>query len=328
MLDEPCGQRRAFALGDHPPHDVSAEDVDQDVEVEVRPAPRPQKPRDVPRPGLVRRDGDEFGLGVLRMGELVTPFAHRLLRGQDAIHRALRAQVLPFIEQRRDDLRGRAVDEAWAGEHVEDVLTFRFPKCPGGLAAGLLAPGSGPLTPIEGRPGHTQRSARRRDADVRCERGGCHQQSFPSLRLNPSSPATFPWTSRMVCAVASSFSSRATFASRWRTELYRVYRRVYDLRGESDESRRHAARAGERRCPRARGAVPADPALVGGPVRRRGIRAGVPVAPAPASGPRARMRARSGPRSLADMAGDSRPTRSPVLTEQHPSKTGRIPSGR
>ena len=41
------------------------------------------------------------------------------------------------------------------------------------------------------------------------------------------------------------------------------------------EPRRHAARAGERRCTRARGAVPVHAPLVGGPVRRRGIRAGI-----------------------------------------------------
>ena len=59
-LDEPAGQGGALALGDPPPHDISAEDVEQDVEGEVRPALRPEKPRDVPRPGLVRGGGDEL----------------------------------------------------------------------------------------------------------------------------------------------------------------------------------------------------------------------------------------------------------------------------
>ena len=53
-------------------------------------------------------------------------------------------------------------------------------------------PGSGPLTTVEGSPWHPQRSARRRHADLRCERLDGHQQSFPCSRLNPSSPATFP----------------------------------------------------------------------------------------------------------------------------------------
>ena len=77
----------------------------------------------------------------------------------------------------------------------------------------LSQTGSGPLTTVEGSPWHPQRSARRRHADLRCERLDGHQQSFPCSRLNPSSPATFPWTSRIVWAVCSSFSSRATFAS-------------------------------------------------------------------------------------------------------------------
>ena len=86
-------------------------------------------------------------------------------------------------------------------------------ECAGGRRTGLLMPGSGPLTTVEGSPWHPQRSARRRHADLRCERLDGHQQSFPCSRLNPSSPATFPWTSRIVWAVCSSFSSRATFAS-------------------------------------------------------------------------------------------------------------------
>ena len=35
---------------------------------------------------------------------LIAPLSHRLVRGQDPVHRALGAQILAFIEQRRDDL--------------------------------------------------------------------------------------------------------------------------------------------------------------------------------------------------------------------------------
>ena len=47
-----------------------------------------------------------------RVGELIAPFAHRLLGGQDGIRGAHRTQVLLFVEERCDDLRGRVVDEA------------------------------------------------------------------------------------------------------------------------------------------------------------------------------------------------------------------------
>ena len=62
------------------------------------------------------------------------------------------------------------------------------------------------MTTVEGRPRHAQRPARRRHADLQCERLGRHQQSFALFRFSPSSPDIFPCTSRIVCAVASSFS--------------------------------------------------------------------------------------------------------------------------
>ena len=87
----------------------------------------------------------------------------------------------------------------------------------GGHLAGLPVPGSGPSATVEGGSGQAQRPARRRHADPHGQFGGGHRQFFPSLRFNPGSPATFPCTSMIVCAVASSFSSRATLASSWRT---------------------------------------------------------------------------------------------------------------
>jgi len=38
-------------------------------------------------------------------------------------------------------LGGRAVDEAWGGEHLEDVLVFGAIECLGGRLAGLLEAG-------------------------------------------------------------------------------------------------------------------------------------------------------------------------------------------
>ena len=47
--------------------------------------------------------------GVLGMLTLIAPLPDRLIRGQDPIHRPLRAQVVAFVEQRRHDLRRRTV---------------------------------------------------------------------------------------------------------------------------------------------------------------------------------------------------------------------------
>ena len=49
---------------------------------------------------------------------------------------------MAFVEQRRHDLRRRAVDEARAGEHIEDLLALGFTQRPGGRWTGLLVPGS------------------------------------------------------------------------------------------------------------------------------------------------------------------------------------------
>ena len=136
LLDQRCGEGGVLALGDHPAERVAAEDVEQDVEVEVAPACRSQQSSDIPGPRLVRPGGHQLGLGVGRMFELIAPLSHRLICGQDPIHRALRAQVSAFIEQRGDDLGGRAVDEARGGEHVEHLLAFGVAQRPGGRGDG------------------------------------------------------------------------------------------------------------------------------------------------------------------------------------------------
>ena len=73
---------------------------------------------------------------------LIAPLSDRLIGGQDPIHRPLRAQVMAFVEQRRHDLRRRTVDEARAGEHIEDLLALGFTQRPGGRRTGLPVPGS------------------------------------------------------------------------------------------------------------------------------------------------------------------------------------------
>ena len=104
FLDQRRSERGVLPIGNHPAHDVAAEDVEQDIEVEGRPAFGPPEPGDIPGPGLVGARGHQLGLGVAGMTALIAPLSHRLVRGQDPVHRALGAQILAFIEQRRDDL--------------------------------------------------------------------------------------------------------------------------------------------------------------------------------------------------------------------------------
>ena len=68
---------------------------------------------------------------------------------------------MAFVEQRRHDLRRRTVDEARAGEHIEDLLALGFTQRPGGRWTGLLVAReltsddgrSSPVTrPVLGRP--------------------------------------------------------------------------------------------------------------------------------------------------------------------------------
>ena len=49
---------------------------------------------------------------------------------------------MAFVEQRRHDLRRRTVDEARAGEHIEDLRALGFTQRPGGRWTGLPVPGS------------------------------------------------------------------------------------------------------------------------------------------------------------------------------------------
>ena len=76
------------------------------LEVVIDPLLRPEPPRDIPGPHLVRRRGHQLGLLVLGMGALRLAFLNRHLGGQNTIHRAFAAQVDLFVEQRGHHLGG------------------------------------------------------------------------------------------------------------------------------------------------------------------------------------------------------------------------------
>ncbi len=98
--DEGLRQFGAFAMRDHPPHDVPAEDVQDHVEIEVRPLGRPEQLGDVPAPQLVRRGGQQLGLLVRRMDQLIAPLARFPRLGEHPVHRPGGAQVGALVQQR------------------------------------------------------------------------------------------------------------------------------------------------------------------------------------------------------------------------------------
>src|SRR5712692_4742200 len=101
LLDELDGKRFALSIGHQPAHDITTEDVENDVELKEHPFGRSTQLGDVPRPHLTRRCSEQFWLRVVRPAQLVTPFPNLSRVTQDAIHRGDRTKVPAFVEQRR-----------------------------------------------------------------------------------------------------------------------------------------------------------------------------------------------------------------------------------
>ena len=109
VLDQPLGQFGAFAVGDHPTDDVATKNIQDDVKMIDGPFHGAAQLGDVPAPQLVGSGGQQLRLLIRRVSELIAAFAAFAMRFQQPIHGANRAMKPAFIEQRRVDLRGRAV---------------------------------------------------------------------------------------------------------------------------------------------------------------------------------------------------------------------------
>src|SRR6185295_7426039 len=77
--DQALGQGGGLALGEHPGHDVAAEDVEHDVEVVVQPFVGPPELGDIPGPDAIGGGGQKLGLAVGGMTQLVAALAARLV---------------------------------------------------------------------------------------------------------------------------------------------------------------------------------------------------------------------------------------------------------
>src|SRR5512141_2467536 len=88
IADEPFGQLRVLAISDHPAHYVTAEDIEDHIEIKVRPLRRAEQFRDVPAPELVGAGGQQFGLRVSRVDQLVAALTYLTLAIENPVHGA------------------------------------------------------------------------------------------------------------------------------------------------------------------------------------------------------------------------------------------------
>ena len=83
---------------------------------------------------------EQLRLRVAGMRELVAPLTHLAVPGREQpVHRALRRQVPALVEQRRPDLRGRAVDEPLRVQLGQHGLALGLRQRPAGVGRGLAA---------------------------------------------------------------------------------------------------------------------------------------------------------------------------------------------
>src|SRR3954463_6215841 len=79
---------------------------------------------DIPRPDLIGAFGEQFGLGVDRVAQLVAALPNLVMVVQDAVQGADRAEVDALVEQGGVDLRRGEIGEARLRRLVEHGLSF------------------------------------------------------------------------------------------------------------------------------------------------------------------------------------------------------------
>ena len=130
LVKQGLEQGSIFRVGDTPANDAAAEDVEDDIQVEIRPFGRSHQLGDIPRPDLVGGFGQQLGLLVEGMAELVAPFTDLTVFGQDAIQGADRAKIDALVQQGGIDLRGGQIDEPGCSQKIEHTAAFFRSKRP------------------------------------------------------------------------------------------------------------------------------------------------------------------------------------------------------
>ena len=210
FADQFARQEGAFAVGQHPADDAAAEDVDDDVELEIAPLGWSLELGNVPRPHLIGSGGEQFGLGIGGMGQLVTALTNLVVGGQDAIHGADRAEIDTLVEQGGVDLGGGVVHEAVFVQHRQNPNTLG--GCHGArLSAARGWPLDRPMTEtMEGGPRQPQgRAHGLAHPGRRLGNKGRQLSSSIAPRSIARSCAAFFWIPMINWALANCRSSRA-----------------------------------------------------------------------------------------------------------------------
>src|SRR6516165_8920500 len=271
FLDQPLGQLRAFAIGNHPAGNVAAEHVEDYVEIKVGPLDGAEQLANVPAPELIGSSSHQFGLLVRRMKQLIAAFVRFVVFLEHAIHGADRAVIRSFIEQRRVNSGWRAILITFFVQAGENRLPFLRAQSPCRRPPGnRRSRRTGMKLAVVGSSRQSQRLARRSDARDRGQLGGRGHHSFSSGSGigRPSSAAFFFCTSMMISAFRSfsvswpswrrSFSFSSASGSRW--DLRPRLRGVRASRLPAWRSRRQLTRCEEYK-PSRRSSAPTPPGV-------------------------------------------------------------------
>src|SRR5437867_2711365 len=210
VLDEPFGEGRVLLPREHPSGNVAAEDVKDHVEVEVGPLHRTEELVDVPRPDLVWCRGQQLWLPVVGVTELIAPLANLLVLGKDAVHRALRAEVVPLVEKRGIDLSRRVINEARFVEDLQGAPSFLLRQGPTRCPPAVRAVARAERAVVRG-PGETHRGTGGRDTEPGTHVGDGVDHGLSSLsgRRIPRISESFFWTSIRASARSARAERRA-----------------------------------------------------------------------------------------------------------------------
>ena len=85
VVEQRLEQGGALGIGDAPADNPAAEDIEDDVEIEVGPFRRSRQLCYIPGPDLIGAFGEQFGLGVDRVAQLIAAFPDFVVGVQDPV---------------------------------------------------------------------------------------------------------------------------------------------------------------------------------------------------------------------------------------------------